>query len=1604
MNTLTVQSTTVTVGQIAYLMIDGFEGDNCDFEINVVAGILPDAIAEAADATICPGNVITLDGTGSSTGPDVVYTWTTIDGNIVSGANTLNASVDQAGSYTLMVNDTMSCCYEEITVEVTPDSNLPTINFEPVDVIDCNNTVVSIATNMDNPANYTFTWDTSDGNITTGLTMSSVSVDQPGMYSVTVVNSNTGCSNIGFINVSQNITPPSVTASVDADLDCTVTSTGLNADSPDPMLSYAWVGPNGFVSDVASPTISEEGTYTIVITAENGCTAEDDVVVVKDAALPNINIEEPSQIDCNVSTVDLIGSSTTVNVQYEWTGPNGFTSNLPDPTTTEPGLYTLTVETGNGCTNTETIEVFEDVSMPDISIGNPADLDCTTSAVTLMGSSSTTNVDFSWTGPNNFTDVSAQPDVTEAGNYVLLITASNGCTAEMDVTVDQVGVLPIVDAGTLQTITCSTTTVDIGGTGSETGANISYTWLDDTGMSVGNAPTTSVTEVGEYTLIVSNSATGCSNSSTVIVDEDIVQPVADAGSNLLLSCTDNQVTTEGTASSSGPNYSYEWLDVDGNVLSTSVNADLSSAGVYELVVTDNTNGCTNNSTVEVAQDANLPVSISEVDQELTCINTSVELTSNGSSTGNDFTYEWQDENGNSLGSSEAINVSVAGVYNFIVTDNLNGCSSNSAVTVIENIAEPIINIAAPETITCLIPQTDLDASASSSANAGNLTAVWTDANGVVVSSSVNTQIDEAGIYTLVLTDEINGCSATDQVEVTEDGDFPVAETGGMELLTCLVEQVELNTAASSTGPDIEYEWFDASGSSIGQSTTLSVSTPGEYTMIVTNTTSGCTSDVTVEIQEDKTIPDAVPIADGMLTCIQNAVNLDGSQSTSQGTIDFRWEDPSGATIGIEEFANCTEAGQYTLFVIDETNGCEDSESIIVEQDIEPPTIDPSTPEILTCVTLSTSLNVDVPNVVSPDLTWMDASGNLLSTDPNFMIDQAGIYEVMVTDPDNGCTSDMQIEVLQDIEAPELANIDADLLTCINLSVDLEAGLNNTLNNTSYTWLDDQGAAVGSSQIISTANPGMYSVEVTNDDNGCTSNATVEVLEDVEPPEAMIDADGSALNCIVDQLNLNGDQSQGNSDLSFIWQDQLNNTVATSSDFMVFNSGEYTMIVTQESNGCTADVMVEITEDFETPTLDLISAGTITCKDSLVNVEGFATSTSNSFIYEWRDLQNGIVSGEDTSNPEIDLAGTYTFVVTDQINGCKDSLDIVVEQDIELPEANAEAEEILDCITESVNLSVAGSSTGDDISYLWNGDDILSGANTPNPEVGSPGLYQLTVINQNTGCENTAEVTVEENAERPTGALTTVLNPTCFGDENGEIQVGPVFGGTAPYMYAVNDVNNMNLNPNIDNLTEGEYQLFIQDASGCEWDTSVFIINPEPIEVELGMNVVIKLGESVNLEASVNNPITSSEWFTDIGTIQNTGSLTAEVAPLETTHYTVVVTNEDGCTSEDNIIVRVEVDRNVYIPNAFSPNEDGSNDYFTVFADYTIKEISEMNVFDKWGNQVFSKQNFAPNDELQGWNGKYRNESMNPGVFVYSVTIEFIDGKIGTYHGDLTLLY
>ena len=116
----------------------------------------------------------------------------------------------------------------------------------------------------------------------------------------------------------------------------------------------------------------------------------------------------------------------------------------------------------------------------------------------------------------------------------------------------------------------------------------------------------------------------------------------------------------------------------------------------------------------------------------------------------------------------------------------------------------------------------------------------------------------------------------------------------------------------------------------------------------------------------------------------------------------------------------------------------------------------------------------------------------------------------------------------------------------------------------------------------------------------------------------------------------------------------------------------------------------------------------------------------------------------------------------------------------------------------------------------------------------------------------------------------------------------------------------------------------------------------------------------------------------------------------------MIEDTDGCKAVDSILITVEFTPKVYVPNVFSPNNDGLNDTFYLFGD-GIAEVKILRIFDRWGEKVFEKANFPANEPLYGWDGYFKGKPMNSDVYAYYATINFLDGSEKIVKGDVTLL-
>ena len=1601
---LSVVAAGVSVGQELYLMIDGFEGDVCDFTINVVQGILPDVEAIADDAEICLGNQIQLDATASTQRSDVEYYWTTTNGNIVSGENSLMPTVDALGDYTLTVIDVVSCCIDEITIEVTENMSSPTFNFDPTYTVNCTDPTLNIDPNLADPGNYTYSWSTLDGTIDPGssLTGMSIQANAGGTYTLEIEDQTTFCSYVADVVVTEDNQDPDVTATSSNNLDCNNTSTTIEAQSSIAVLAYSWDGPNGFTSNMGTFSGSDAGTYSVTVTAANGCTNES-AIAVTSSGNPDASIAKERDINCNNIDTRLTGSSTTANVTFAWTGPNGGAlGNTSEITVTDPGTYTLVVSLPNGCSTTVTEVVMQDITSPDVSASVSNELDCTTLSTTLVGTSTTIGALYNWTGPGGFTSTMTQPIASVPGSYTLTVTGPNGCTDAITVEVIQNATPPNADAGAMQTVDCNNANAILGGANTSMGAVYSYQWTVDGNPAIlGTDPTLTVTTGGIYTLTVVNTINNCSSTSTVQIDEQKTLPTADAGGDAFLTCGMRSVVLGG-ASSTGPEFTYEWTDDAGVVVSDEETYMTTLIGTYNLEVTNTATGCVSDDQAIVDEDPYSPVAVITNPEDITCMNPTITLESAGSSSGAGIQYAWFDNNNILVSIDPDAQISVSGSYKLVVTDSNVGCADSTVIRVDENITPPLGSAGVDMSLDCSTNQVTLQASVSG--DLIDFSFQWFDNTGTPVGADVEFTTSIPGVYDLIITDIENGCTRASSAVVNDNNVYPDADAGAPATVTCTDSQVMIGGMNSSTGADIIHEWFDSSGDLVGNTPTIMVSQADTYELVVTNASSSCSATELVVVAMDQVEPLAVIASPDMITCSDPAASLDGSSSTaSNGTVSYVWTDPTGAVISNVVDASASAMGTYTLTVTDIQNGCQNITTVEVDEDVALPTIEVTNPEIINCYNNFVEVNYNSPDgPITP--VWQDVNGNILSTEETFLATSVGTVVLEATSQSNGCVNTASIDIVEDLVPPVAAIADPVTLTCVVEEAVLVSSISNFTSAATYNWTNNLGDNLGQEADLTVNTSGIYTLEITNVDNGCTATFFSMVPEDVEDPVAVINNTENRIDCFVPSIDIDASMSTGNAPLTYEWTNDSGDSISDLEAFQLTEGGEITLLVTNSVNGCTSTAAVDIVYDQEAPVIGFNPVDDLTCTENTVVVASVVTGSNNSFAYTWQGPGSaGIVSGANDPSATVDLVGQYTVTVIDQINGCESVAQISVEEDRILPDVAFEPVQELNCVTNQVSIDASGSSVGSQFTYAWTGPGITSDDDTPIIEVDAEGDYSLLVINTATGCENTIDVAVSENTERPVGATLFMQDPSCFGERDGILDVSDIQGGTAPFLYSVNSQTNFTDVATYTNLPSGDYTLIVQDDIGCEWDTLFQIVDPEKVTADLGADQVIRLGETSDLFVETSGNVTSIAW-SDNGVDGPIDVEFREVEPLTTTTYVVIVTNDEGCSGTDNVVVEVEDDNRVYFPTAFSPNGDGVNDFFTVFTDIATQEVSSLQIFDKWGNQVFERNNFMPNLPQEGWDGNWRGDKMPTGTYVYSAFIEFKNGNKINFKGEINIVY
>ena len=182
-----------------------------------------------------------------------------------------------------------------------------------------------------------------------------------------------------------------------------------------------------------------------------------------------------------------------------------------------------------------------------------------------------------------------------------------------------------------------------------------------------------------------------------------------------------------------------------------------------------------------------------------------------------------------------------------------------------------------------------------------------------------------------------------------------------------------------------------------------------------------------------------------------------------------------------------------------------------------------------------------------------------------------------------------------------------------------------------------------------------------------------------------------------------------------------------------------------------------------------------------------------------------------------------------------------------------------------------------------------------------------------------------------------------------------------------------------------------------------IVKTADLRVSFGADVTIEKGDSIKLTPSVSSTKNVLLTWRPATSVPCKSCLDPIVSPKTTTVYELEARDTvNGCIRFDDIIVNVKSCVGVYIPNAFSPNDDGRNDYFTVYTAPCIKQVLVLSVYNRWGVLMFTRTNFAPNDDKMGWDGLVNGKPVPIDVYAFYVELEQKDGSTQRYRGDISV--
>jgi gliding motility-associated-like protein len=904
-------------------------------------------------------------------------------------------------------------------------------------------------------------------------------------------------------------------------------------------------------------------------------------------------------------------------------------------------------------------------------------------------------------------------------------------------------------------------------------------------------------------------------------------------------------------------------------------------------------------------------------------------------------------------------VSQNSIYSVTATDSY-GCTVTEDIALSVGSLDASASIVQP--INCFGQKGSLQVTAP-----GNNTFQWSNGQTTATISNLS-----AGTYTVTVTSVGASCVTTASATLVEPAEL--FATASPNDVTCF--GLATGTAAVYPSGGVEpytYLWNNALATD-----SISNLLPGTYTVTVTDF-NGC--------QEISTMTVFEPAAIQILTALNKSPScfgLSNGQLTTYavgGTTPFEFVWNTGQ---INQGITNIPAGTYTVTATD-GQGCSQVKTEIVTE----PTLLTSfaTPESVKCFGNNTgALHIDAAGGTPQySASWTGPNG-YTGNGINLANLFAGQYAATVTDQ-NGCTSTLTTNIIQPTELTLAVPAISD--TICFMGTNGTATVVGTGGTTPYTYLWDANSQT--TQTATGLSSNAYHVTIT-DGNGCKTTGETLIRQqeelntyaEAQAPGCHDGFDGTGAIISI----FYGATPADIVDFTYKW-----NTTPPKTGLNVTGlQGGKTYVVTATDNlGCTATATVPVGNPLPLET-SVTGFADVKCKG---DATGWASAQADGGTAPYQWLWNAGTTPTDSVAQGL-VAGTYRVTITD-INGCPGTSSVTIGEPSELRVQIQPTD--AGCFGESTGSAKATALGGvGPYQITWaDGTQNSTLSNLP------AGVYALSVTDAN-GCLTPGSVEVGQ-PDAPLSGTAGMEPPRCYGGHDGRIFLTGA-GGTPPYRYALNDGPTNGSSIQI-GISAGNYVPRIVDNHGCEFVlTPIEVTQPAQILVDLGQDIQILFGEDTQLNAVVQNArgVPQYAWsLADSIWLSCLDCRNPSVYSLEfPTYFEVVVTDSLGCRAEDQIRVSVDKPRKVFVPTGFTPNGDFTNDLLLVHGQSTSK-ATDFKIFDRWGEMVFQLKDFAFNDESKGWDGNFRGQPCEPGVYVWILEVEYVDGVREVFKGNTTLI-